>query len=115
MNNLELKQKILKRRLRFYKIYTQAKIYGFENPEGFALLETLIEIRKEQDMLIMSLQLEYDRLKKCFENDNINNNTYEYKEEEKQETYEINLPTKQNGRKEKKICKSGKKNGKPKK
>ena len=73
------------------------------------------EIRKEQDMLIMSLQLEYDRLKKCFENDNINNNTYEYKEEEKQETYEINLPTKQNGRKEKKICKSGKKNGKPKK
>ena len=49
MNNLELKQKILKRRLRFYKIYTQAKIYGFENPEGFALLETLIEIRKEQE------------------------------------------------------------------
>lgn len=47
MNNLE--EKILKRRLRFYKIYTQAKIYGFENPEGFALLEALIEIRKEQE------------------------------------------------------------------
>lgn len=28
------------------------------------------EIRKEQDMLIMSLQLEYDQLKKCFRNDN---------------------------------------------
>ena len=61
------------------------------------------------------MMLTLNRLKKCFENDNINNNTYEYKEEEKQETYEINLPTKQNGRKEKKICKSGKKNGKPKK
>ena len=48
MNNLELKQKILKRRLRFYKIYTQAKIYGFENPEGFAFLQALAEIIKEQ-------------------------------------------------------------------
>ncbi len=47
MNNLE--EKILKRRLKFYKIYTQAKIYGFENPEVFALLEALIEIRKEQE------------------------------------------------------------------
>ena len=47
MNNLE--EKILKRRLKFYKIYTQAKMHGFENPEGFALLEALIEIRKEQE------------------------------------------------------------------
>lgn len=47
MNNLE--EKILKRRLKFYKIYTQAKMHGFENPEGFALLEALIEIRREQE------------------------------------------------------------------
>lgn len=68
------------------------------------------EIRKEQDMLIMSLQLEYNRLKKCFENDKVNNNTYEYIEEEKKETHNINPPTKQKGTAEKKICKSGKKN-----
>lgn len=48
MNNLELEKKILKRRLKFYKIYTQAKRNGFENPGGFALLQTLVEIIKEQ-------------------------------------------------------------------
>ena len=48
MNNLELEKKILKRRLKFYKIYTQAKRNKFENPEGFALLQALVEIIKEQ-------------------------------------------------------------------
>lgn len=48
MNNLELEKKILKRRLKFYKIYTQAKRNGFENPGGFALLQALVEIIKEQ-------------------------------------------------------------------
>lgn len=48
MNNFELEKKILKRRLKFYKIYTQAKRNGFENPGGFALLQALVEIIKEQ-------------------------------------------------------------------
>ena len=48
MNNLELEKKILKRRLKFYKIYTQAKRNGFENPGGFAFLQALAEIIKEQ-------------------------------------------------------------------
>ena len=48
MNSLELEKKILKRRLKFYKIYTQAKRNGFENPGGFAFLQTLAEIIKEQ-------------------------------------------------------------------
>ena len=48
MNNLELEKKILKRRIKFYKIYTQAKRNGFENPGGFAFLQTLAEIIKEQ-------------------------------------------------------------------
>ena len=48
MNNFELEKKILKRRLKFYKIYTQAKRNEFENPEGFALLQALVEIIKEQ-------------------------------------------------------------------
>lgn len=48
MNNFELEKKILKRRLKFYKIYTQAKRNGFENPGGFAFLQTLAEIIKEQ-------------------------------------------------------------------
>lgn len=48
MNSLELEKKILKQRLKFYKIYTQAKRNGFENPEGFAFLQALAEIIKEQ-------------------------------------------------------------------
>ena len=40
------------------------------------------EIRKEQDMLIMSLQLEYDQLKKCFRNENYDNGCYEKAEKE---------------------------------
>ena len=48
MNSLELEKKILKRRLKFYKIYTQAKRNGFENPGGFAFLQVLAEIIKEQ-------------------------------------------------------------------
>ena len=48
MNSLELEKKILKRRIKFYKIYTQAKRNGFENPGGFAFLQALAEIIKEQ-------------------------------------------------------------------
>ena len=48
MNSLELEKKILKRRIKFYKIYTQAKRNGFENPGGFAFLQALVEIIKEQ-------------------------------------------------------------------
>ena len=48
MNSLELEKKILKRRIKFYKIYTQAKRNGFENPGGFAFLQALAEIIKDQ-------------------------------------------------------------------
>ena len=40
MNSLELEKNILKRRIKFYKIYTQAKRNGFENPGGFAFLQS---------------------------------------------------------------------------
>ena len=48
MNSLELEKKILKRRIKFYKIYTQAKRNGFENQGGFAFLQAVVEIIKEQ-------------------------------------------------------------------